>query len=216
MRSFGGGVCTAPIREHEAVEMEILPEDIREQVAVFAGIIAIHAVVGAHESARIGNPESNFKSTQLDPREHPVKGLSLTMDSALARAAVLRETGATARGTDAKDAAKRSSACCATTAIRQCHIQIALSIRLQMILNLTQQSISLAGGANKATDEMDEPSVRTLNAESVATRTHPTKRIWSSGAVRITPLRYWPAPHRRDCSRPLSCYRRSLSAPSPV
>ncbi len=54
-----------PIGNNEAREMEVLPKDIGEQVAVFAGEIAIHAVVRAHESAGIGNPEGDFKGAQI-------------------------------------------------------------------------------------------------------------------------------------------------------
>src|ERR1035438_368219 len=50
---FGGGMGTTPIGEHKALEVKILLQDFREQVGVFASIVAIHPVVGTHEGAGI-------------------------------------------------------------------------------------------------------------------------------------------------------------------
>lgn len=65
MRGFARGVRAAPVGENKSLEVVGLLENIGEQVAVFAGKVPVHAVVRTHESARIGNPESDLKGTQI-------------------------------------------------------------------------------------------------------------------------------------------------------
>ena len=55
MRGFGGGVRSAPVGEDEAFEVEVFLEDVVEQVVVFAGKVAVDAVVGAHDGAGVGD-----------------------------------------------------------------------------------------------------------------------------------------------------------------
>ena len=65
VRGFGSGMCTTPIGDDEALKVEILFQDVGEQIFVFAGIVAIDAVVGAHECAGIGDLESYLEGKQI-------------------------------------------------------------------------------------------------------------------------------------------------------
>src|ERR1039458_8679043 len=53
VRRFRRGVRSAPVGEDKALKVKILSQDFREQVAVFAGIVAVDAVVGTHEGAGV-------------------------------------------------------------------------------------------------------------------------------------------------------------------
>lgn len=64
-----GGFCrrvrAAPIREDKSLEVEGLLQYIGQQLGVFAGKVAIDAVVRAHDAARIGDGESDLKCAQV-------------------------------------------------------------------------------------------------------------------------------------------------------
>ncbi len=78
MRGFGGRVRSAPVGKHEALEMKILFQHVGEQVAVFAGIVAIHAVVGAHKGAGIGDLSAISKARRSVSRIERLSMLALT------------------------------------------------------------------------------------------------------------------------------------------
>ena len=61
-RGFNGRVRAAPIRQYESLESEILFQDVGEQIAVLAGVIAVQQVVGTHHGAGAGLLDADLKS----------------------------------------------------------------------------------------------------------------------------------------------------------
>ena len=62
---FFGAMRPTPVRKHKAFEIPVLLEHVRQQVLIFAGVVAVDGVVGTHHSGRIGNFDSDLKSQQV-------------------------------------------------------------------------------------------------------------------------------------------------------
>ena len=60
--SFFRAVRPAPVGKHEAFEIPILLEDIRQQIFVFAGIVTVDGIVRTHHAGGIGNLNANLES----------------------------------------------------------------------------------------------------------------------------------------------------------
>ena len=56
---------SAPVRQHKSLKAPILLQDIREQILVFAGIVAVDRVVGAHDRAGLPDAIADFECQQV-------------------------------------------------------------------------------------------------------------------------------------------------------
>ena len=56
---------TAPVGDHEAVEVPVLFQHLVEQVLVFAGEVAVEAVIRAHDRGGMALLYADFKSQQI-------------------------------------------------------------------------------------------------------------------------------------------------------
>ncbi len=65
MRSFEGRVCAAPVRDDESFESEVLLKHVGKQITVLACKISVHAIVGTHDGASIGDAKSDLESAQI-------------------------------------------------------------------------------------------------------------------------------------------------------
>ena len=64
VRGLHRRVCPAPIRKHKALEPKGFLQNIGQQVAVFAGKVAIYPVIRAHHSLRIADAQRNLEGAQ--------------------------------------------------------------------------------------------------------------------------------------------------------
>src|ERR1035438_10533978 len=62
---FGGRVRAAPIRQYESLETEVLFQGVGEQIAVFASVVAVQQVVGAHHGSGAGLLDANLECQQI-------------------------------------------------------------------------------------------------------------------------------------------------------
>ena len=58
VRRLGSGVGSAPVRNYESFEVEAFFQNVGQQIAVLAGIIAVDPVVRTHDSTGFGNPNA--------------------------------------------------------------------------------------------------------------------------------------------------------------
>src|SRR5579864_4098676 len=65
MGSFDSGVRAAPVGEDKSFEAEVLLQHVGEQMTVLARKLSIHAIVGTHDSASVGDAESDLERTQI-------------------------------------------------------------------------------------------------------------------------------------------------------
>jgi hypothetical protein len=62
---LGGAVGAFPVGEDEAFEAEVALEDLVEEIVVFAGPVALDAVVGAHDGERVGDVERDLEGEEV-------------------------------------------------------------------------------------------------------------------------------------------------------
>ena len=64
-RGFDGAMSAAPVREDKALETPRLLQDVVEEVAVLAGPIAVHLVVGTHHHAGLPFGDGDLEGQQI-------------------------------------------------------------------------------------------------------------------------------------------------------
>ncbi len=64
-RGLDGGVGAAPVGEDEALELPVALEDLVEDVVVLAGVVAVDAVVGAHDAGGFGEADGDLEGEQV-------------------------------------------------------------------------------------------------------------------------------------------------------
>src|SRR6266576_2253507 len=55
----------SPIRHDEAFELPVLLEDIGEEIVILAGVVAVEAVVRAHDGRHVGLPYADLESEKV-------------------------------------------------------------------------------------------------------------------------------------------------------
>ena len=63
--SLGRAVRSLPIGEDEALEIPVFLQDVRQQVFVFTGIVAVHPVVGTHHGRDITLAHADLEGQQV-------------------------------------------------------------------------------------------------------------------------------------------------------
>jgi hypothetical protein len=71
-------VRSAPVGENEAGELPVLLQHVGEQVLVFAGEVAVDAVVGAHHRGGMALRHADFEGQQVASRAARLPMVMLT------------------------------------------------------------------------------------------------------------------------------------------
>src|SRR5271165_504019 len=63
--SFGRAVRRLPVGYDETLESQVLFQDVGQQIFVFASIVAVHAIVGAHDGGGVRLAQTDLKGQQV-------------------------------------------------------------------------------------------------------------------------------------------------------
>src|SRR5215469_10468689 len=58
-------MCAAPVGQNEALVIPLLLQNVREEIFVFAGVVAIHAIVGTHHGRWIRFERADLEGEQI-------------------------------------------------------------------------------------------------------------------------------------------------------
>ena len=71
-RCLGSAVGCAPIGYDKALEVPVFLQDVHQQKFVLAGVVSVHAVVGAHYGCRIRHLQTDFEREQIALAHRPL------------------------------------------------------------------------------------------------------------------------------------------------
>ncbi len=74
---LGCAMRGAPVGDDETLKAKVFLQSLVEEIVVLAGVIAVHQVIGAHHSARIGPLEGNLEAEQIAFAHGPLAHLHI-------------------------------------------------------------------------------------------------------------------------------------------